>query len=241
MSPERFVESAKARFDRQLAIAREHRIMDPTITPGSYGVDLAAFHCLEYDGAVDEVEVVRARDEVVAAIRTFFEMKDLLGLLRKADRLVAQRALTFATSDVSVRAVPDVIAFFGSTPPAIIDWKVHAFGWRDAWLQLAVYAVALTRCNPHRDFPINTSDLAATEIQLLEVQLLTGEVRRHVVEDRHIADANAYIALSGESMELAGGALNGEAPLDPRDFAVTRYPGVCERCQYRSLCWETDQ
>ena len=64
-------------------------------------------------------------------------MEDLVARLRAADRLITQRSLTFAHADISVRAVPDVIAFKGDEAPAIIDWKVHAFGWRDAWLQLA--------------------------------------------------------------------------------------------------------
>ncbi len=67
----------------------------------------------------------------------------------------------------NVRTVPDVIAFSGVNPPAIIDWKVHVFGWRDAWLQLAVYAAALTRCTPHKDFPVATDQFKEIDIELL--------------------------------------------------------------------------
>ena len=196
ISPDRVIQAALARFDRQLAIARAHRIMDPAIKPSDYGDDLAAFHCLEYDGGVDKDEIARAHDEVVTAIKTFFGMEDLIARLRTANRLIAQRALTFVHSDTTVRAVPDVIAFFASAPPTIIDWKVHSFGWRDAWLQLAVYAAALTRCNPHKDFPVATDGYMETDIELLEVQLLTGTIRVHDLEGRDIAEADAYIALS---------------------------------------------
>ena len=191
---------------------------------------------------LNEGEIDRARDEVVKAITTFFGMDDLIARLRRADRLITQRALSFEHSDTSVRAVPDVIAFFGAESPAIIDWKVHVFGWRDAWLQLAVYAAALTRCKPHRDFPIATDRYAETDIKLLEVQLLTGTIRAHELEEKHFARADAYIARSAESMDLAMGEVNGKAAsLEPTIFPVTRYLGVCERCAYRALCWETVQ
>jgi len=242
ISADRVIHSALARFDRQLQIARAHRIMDPEVKPSDFGDDLAAFHCLEYGGIVDENEILRARDEVVTALRTFFGMEDLIARLRAADRLITQRALSFAHSDTTVRAVPDVIAFFASAPPSIIDWKVHAFGWRDAWLQLVVYATALTRCKPHRDFPIATDSYEVTDVELLEVQLLTGTIRQHALEARQIAEADAYIARTTEAMDLAVGVVNGKAAaLEPKTFPATLYPGVCGRCPYRSLCWETEK
>lgn len=169
-------------------------------------------------------------------------MEELIGRLRVADRLITQRSLTFEHTDANVRAVPDLIAFKGSEPPAIIDWKVHAFGRHDAWLQLAVYAAALTRCNPHKDFPVATEQFQETDIELLEVQLLTGTIRSHRLTEDHIARADSYIAQSVEAMLLALDGMNGRAAeLPPTDFPATRYASVCERCPYRSMCWETIQ
>ncbi|MYK19690.1 PD-(D/E)XK nuclease family protein, partial [Candidatus Poribacteria bacterium] len=236
---DRTIQLALTRFDRQLAIAREHRILDSNINPRDYGEDLAAFHCLEYENVLDELEINQARKEVVKAVKTFFEMEELITRLQTANRLITQRALTFSHTDVTVRAVPDVIAFFGEHPPAIIDWKVHAFGWRDAWLQLAVYAAALTKCKPHKDFPFSIAHYSKTDIELLEVQLLTGTVRTHELEEKHFANVDTYISRSAEGMELAIGQVNGKAwGLEPTLFPVTYYPAVCERCQFRSLCWE---
>src|SRR5262249_43998385 len=134
------IASAMMRFDRQLAIGRAHRLHDQDFSVSSAGEDFMAFHGIEYDGCLNEAEVEQARDEVKKAIRAFFEMDRLMGRLREADRLITQRALVFKHSDTTVRAVPDVIVFKGSNPPAIVDWKVHVFGRHDAWLQLAVYA-----------------------------------------------------------------------------------------------------
>lgn len=233
---------AMERFERGLAIAKQHRLHDPACSVANDD-DFVAFHALEYGTGVGENEIEQARTEIAQAIRGFFGMHDLLARLRSADRVLTQRSLVFAHSDdVSVRAVPDAIVFKGSEPPTIIDWKVHVFGHRDAWLQLAIYAAALTRCTPHKDFPVSPDRFRETEIELLEVQLLTGTIRSHRLEEEHIERADGYVASSAESMLIAVDGLNGKAASLPvTDFPVTRYASVCERCPYRSLCWEMVQ
>jgi PD-(D/E)XK nuclease superfamily len=242
MTADKAIGSAMARFDKQLAIGRAHRLHEPGFKPSALGEDFVAFHSIEYEGCLSEAEVEQARNEVRRAIEAFFEMDELISWLRSADRLITQRALIFEHTDTCVRAVPDVIAFKAGEPPAIIDWKVHVFGRLDAWLQLAVYAAALTRCNPHKDFPIVAGQFRETDVKLLEVQLLTGKMRPHRLSEDYIACADAYIARSAEAMLLALGGVNGNAAhLPPTDFVATRYASVCERCAYRSLCWETIQ
>lgn len=241
MTADQALASAMSRFDRQLAIGRAHRLHEDGFTPASFGDDFVAFHALEYAGQLNEVEVERARAEVTRALQSFFSMEELIARLRTADRLIMQRALSFRHADTTVRAVPDLIVFKDGRPPAIVDWKVHAFGWRDAWLQLAVYAAALARGTPHSDFPA-MGPVAETDIGLLEVQLLTGTLRRHRLTEEHIAQADGYIARSFESMLLATDGMNGKAStLPPTDFPVTRYASACESCPYRSMCWETLQ
>jgi hypothetical protein len=238
---ERVVASALARFDRQLAIGKAHRLHEAGFKPSAVGDDFVAFHALEYDGALKGEDVERARHEVQRAIESFFSMEELIARLRAADRLITQRALSFKHSDTTVRAVPDLIVFKESHPPAIVDWKVHVFGWRDAWLQLAVYAAALTRGAPHSDFPA-TAAYTETDVGLLEVQLLTGALRRHRLTPENIAHADGFIARSFESMLLATGGMNGSAStLSPTDLPATFYPSTCASCPYRSMCWETLQ
>jgi hypothetical protein len=242
ISADKVIASAMARFDRQLVNAREHRLHDPAFKLSEQDDDFVAFHSLEYDGTITDEEIETARDEVRTALKAFFGMEELILKLRSADRLITQRNLTFAHTDINVRAVPDVIAFSGLNPPAIIDWKVHVFGWRDAWLQLAVYAAALTRCTPHKDFPVATNQFKETDIELLEVQLLTGTIRAHHLNEDHMARADEYIARSVESMLLSSDGMNGKtANLLPTDFPTARYASVCERCPYRGPCWERIQ
>ena len=236
------IASAMLRFDRQLAMGRAHRLHDQDVSLSDMDEGFVAFHSMEYEGRLSHAEVEQARDEVRRAIRTFFEHDMLVSRLRKATRLITQRALVFDHCDITVRAVPDVIVFTEKNPPAIVDWKVHVFGRQDAWLQLAVYAAALVRCAPHKDFPIDTSRFRETDIGLLEVQLLTGALRRHQLSEDELNRADAYIAQSSEKMLLAVDGLNGKAAdLPLTDFPAARYASACERCAFRRLCWETVQ
>ena len=164
------LEQAKARasqlFNLQLACARKHELMSPGFSPSQLGSSFAAFHAMEYGGSIREQEIETAADEINRALTHLFSMTDLKALLKSAERLIPQRALIFDHSGVSVRAVPDLIAFFGDNPPVIVDWKVHVFGIDEAWLQLAAYSLALTRCNPHKDFPSTVKSFSATQIEL---------------------------------------------------------------------------
>lgn len=238
---DRALTSALARFDRQLAIGQAHRLHEEGFSPSDLGDDFVAFHAIEYGGVIKDEDVERARAEVQRAIQSFFAMEELIARLRTADRLITQRALSFTHTDTTVRAVPDLIVFKKPHPPAIVDWKVHVFAWRDAWLQLAVYAAALARGTSHSDFPA-TAPFTETDVGLLEVQLLTGALRRHRLTAEHMAQADEFIARSFESMLLATGGMNGKAStLSPTDFPATLYASACAGCPYRSMCWETPQ
>jgi len=234
--------SAMGRFDRQLAVARQHRIHEPGFKPSACGNDFAAFYCVEYGNGICESEIEQAREDVRTAIVTFFSMEKLVRRLGAAQRLVTQRRLIFGHTDMKVGAMPDVIVFPKEGAPAIVDWKVHTFGWHDAWLQLTIYAAALTRAEAHADFPTAPSQYNAADIGLLEVQLLTGTLRKHVVTEEDVEQADAYIARSAESMLLAVGDVADKASeLSPDLFPAARYAAACETCPYRSLCWETLQ
>jgi hypothetical protein len=119
----------------------------------------------------------------------------------------------------------------------IIDWKVHVFGNRDYWLQLVTYALALTRCTRHRDFPASFRGCEPTDVRLVEAQLLTNRLREHEINDDDVGDVEDYIADSAARMVLA---LDGEksGALAAADFPVTVYPESCEGCPFRRPCWE---
>jgi hypothetical protein len=242
ISAERATASAMDRFDRQLAVGRQHRIHEPGFKPSALGEDFAAFYAMEYGDGVSDKVIGQARDEVRAAIIAFFAMEKLIERLSQARRLITQRHLFFTLAGVKVRAVPDVIILSQETPPAIIDWKVHAFGRHDAWLQLAIYAAALTRTDSRLDYQIATNGFDPTDVGLLEVQLLTQVLRRHRLSEDDLERAESYAARTSEAMTLAlGEATEKTSELSPASFPAARFASTCETCPYRCLCWETLQ
>jgi hypothetical protein len=191
---------------------------------------------MEYGGQVPEGEIKRARDEVDQALNNLFCMTDFKDLLKNATALIAQRPLVFTHSGVSVRAVPDLIVFSASSPPVIVDWKVHFFGIEESWLQLATYALALTRCRPHRDFP-DLRQWNPTDIQLAEVQLLKNNLRRYSLTSEELDRAEAYIAETATEISLTVGGRTA-TQLTELDFNVARYEAACQACNFRGVCWE---
>jgi hypothetical protein len=231
---------ARRLFDTQLEFARRHPLREPGLSPSKLEGQFAAFHVIEYGQELLAEELTRAWQEIETALGNLFGMSDLFAELRGASMLCAQRALTFPHSGMTVRAVPDAVAFFRDKAPLIVDWKVHAFGLHEAWLQLATYAVALVRCNPHVDFPQNLSRWKTTEVKLAEVQLLTNRIRRYELGDEDETAVDSYIAESVTEMLLAIEGKKGKE-VNVIELPVASSPDACQRCPYRKLCWEDNR
>ncbi len=228
---------ARSLFDRQLAYARRHPITDLDLKVSKEGDDFAVFHAMEYEGEISEDEVERAWSEVETALGNLFKLEDIKQILKSSDYIIAQRALQYTfMDDVTVLAYPDAIAFSRSASPVVIDWKVHTFGTNDAWLQLAIYAIALSRCKPHKDFPVGFG-VQPQELSLYEVQLLTNVVREHSLGEEQIIEAEEYMCSSTYEMTCL---TEGKKYTDLRveDFRVARYAETCQRCAFRAICWE---
>lgn len=233
------VSQARALYDTQLAFARRHPLREPGLRPAQLEGEFAAFYAVEYEEELSEEELARAWREVEAALANLFGMTDLFTELRSAALLAPQRALSFPHSGMTVRAVPDVIAFYRGRPPLIVDWKVHAFGLREAWLQLATYAVALVRCGPHRDFPADHGRWRVQDVRLAEAQLLTNRLRRYELAEEDEEAVDAYVADSVTQMLLSSGGRKGK-DLTPAEFPAAASPDACRRCPFRKLCWEEE-
>ncbi len=228
---------AREIFERQLAYARHHPITDLSLQVSKVGDDFAVFHAMEYEGELPEHEIDQAWCEIEKALANLFSLDDIKCILKSSDHIASQPPLQFVLmDDVLVRAFPDAIAFFSDAPPAIIDWKVHTSGTRDAWLQLAIYAIALSRCKPHRNFPVGFKT-HPQEIALYEVQLLTKIVRKHLIEEEQIIDAEEYMLSSAYEIAcLTEGKKYTD--LNVKDFKVAWYADTCQRCAFRAICWE---
>lgn len=108
---------------------------------------------------------------------------------------------------------------------------------RDSWLQLAVYAVALTSCKPHSDWPPRAAGCDPTLVRLIEAQLLVDETRKHSTTAEEIDELVDLISLSAIDMELA---LDGQSrkSADPMDLPAARKPNTCQMCNFMKLCWK---
>jgi hypothetical protein len=231
------VARAKQLFDAQRAFALRHGLRDDGLKPSKAGDDFAAFLAVERGEQISDDVFEKAWREIERALNNLFGMTDLLDDLRRAEFLMAQRALQFKHGEVTVKAVPDLVAFYRGRPPLIVDWKVHLFGSRDYWLQLATYALALARCSPHRDFPRSFIDPKPTAMRLVEAQLLTNSVREHEFDADDVMVVEDYIAASAERMAMAVDGRK-SVELSASDFPVAIYPDSCEGCPFRKPCWE---
>jgi hypothetical protein len=191
---------------------------------------------VEYGNIPQPEAFDEAWDDINSALKTFFSNSFIFGALNEAIILKAQKTLSFKSFGVSVFAIPDVICFYQDKAPLIIDWKVHSNPIGNYWKQLGLYSLALTSCNPHRDWPRLPDGLKPSDISLVEMQLLTNTVRIHTVTMDEIEDLEELIATSSNEMALALGG-NLTKLLRPVDFPSSDYSGVCEFCSFKRLCW----
>lgn len=229
---------ARRTFDRQLRFATRHGLRDPDLKVSAVGDDFAAFLAVEEGGQISDGEIEKAWSDVEIAISNLLIQETFLDTLRSAQYLVAQRNLRFELAlprfgSVYVRAVPDLIAFFRDAPPMIVDWKVMERQAADYRMQLATYALALTRGRPHRDFPEGIRSYSPTNLRLLEVQLQLGKIREYALNPTDVAEVEDFVYRSVSRITQADGN-------DASHLSSARYSGTCKNCGYKAICWEAD-
>lgn len=231
---------ARGRYEAQLAFAGAHRLREANMRPSQHS-DFAAFRQVEWGVPLTDTELAKTWDDIEAAVTNLLTMDTLLGRLKGATLLLPQRALTYKHDllngdPVTVRAVPDLLAFFCDAPPLIVDWKVHSDAATDYRKQLAGYALALTRCNGQRGLP-DLSTFAVTDVNLIEVQLLTGELRSYTLTDKDVEDVDTYVIASTVSMQAM---LMDHKTGDFDPFIVPTTPNLntCTSCNFKAPCWK---
>jgi len=228
---------ARDQFDRQVAFARAHRLREPNLKVGDHKGEFAAWRAIEYGADVSDDELETCWVEVQQSLTNFYDLPTLWSILRTHERLIAQRTLSCTVSDVAVKATPDLIVFRRGRPPLIIDWKTYVKDSRDHRLQLACYAIALTACKAHADFPSTVSRYHATDIELLEVQLITKKLRPYSLTDEDIDEVEEFITESALQIELAASAST-NTEFAPEKYPVAHSPVTCSFCQFQALCWK---
>ncbi len=223
-------------FNLQLEFGRAHRLREPGMKVTEAGDAFAAFYDIEYADGIVQTDIDAAWEDVESALTNLANMQDLQVRLDSATVLVPQRSLSFVFDGIKASGQPDLMVFYAHQPPLIIDWKVHTYASSDYRLQLALYALALTNCQPHSDFRDQYLTSDPTEVQLLEVQLLTNHQRSYQLTFDDIDAASNYIARSALNMEMTVDDEDGETSVD--DVPVTLDSEECQRCPFRSMCWK---
>lgn len=237
-SEEEVIEFSMNLMSKQLEFGKDERHRLPNSTKSNVGDEYCAFYDMEYNGGLDENTLQEAREDVIISLKNLISSEFLKRIMETSSFFAAQRSLTFKFGNTTISCTPDLITFFTDDPPLITDWKVHAFASADSWLQLGVYAFALSNIKPHRDFPkdIQSQLEDPTMIRLIEYQLLKNKKRVYSVSPEDITDIEDYIYKSSTQM---GMLVNGQKydELDIGQFPTARSPEICERCQFKKLCW----
>lgn len=238
------IESEVIEFARKLTRARYEfakgeRYKEEGLKKTDHNYDYAALYDIEYSNSSADLtdKLRRSWSEIEIALKNFLSKTELIDYLKGANYLVTQRALTYNLHDFTIKGVPDLIAFFPNQPPHIFDWKVHFFATKTYNEQLLIYALALTNCNPHKDFISYISNCTAYDVKLSEFQLLKNSLRNYNVTDDYIEIINDYIAEGIEKMKLK--KCDSEyKELNIEHFEKTPNLDSCINCQYKKICRE---
>lgn len=227
--------------DSQLEFAKSIGHKDPEITKTKAGLKYCALYDYEYNGGLVDSQVQSAKEEIKTALSNLLNSPLLKEIIDESAYMIAQRPLRFNFGGANVVCVPDLIVFYQDKPPMIIDWKVHVFGTTDYWLQLGIYALALSRTSPHKDYVRFQDKIADPKtFRLVEFQLLKNNLKSYKTSEQDVLELEDYIFDSNHLMlTVTNGSKYPE--LSDDDFQTAFYPEVCARCQFKKICWEDYQ
>jgi hypothetical protein len=232
------LEYAQRLVNSQLSFGKEQKCKCLGVTKSNSGDNYCAFYDLEYNGILDDASLKRAEEDITLSLKNLLSSELVARIAKNNKYVISQRTLSYRYFDTNVICVPDMIVFFENKSPLIIDWKVHAYGNSDAWLQLGVYSVALSNVPPHKDFPENFPKLVedSSQIDLMEFQLLKNVQRKYSIIDDDVLDIEDYIFKSITQMKsLVNGRDFGD--LDASLFQTAYNPQTCATCPFKKLCW----
>jgi CRISPR/Cas system-associated exonuclease Cas4 (RecB family) len=238
-SENQVLEFATQLMNKQISFGIEKKYRGCNVTKSGTDDAYCAFYELEYDKGLDKEKLEGAKDDIISSLKNLLHSNLLKEITTSNTHIIAQRELTFQFDrDVDVSCTPDLIVFFEGKSPLIVDWKVHSYSSIDAWLQLGIYAIALLKVKPHKDFPNGLTQVGnPSNVQLIEYQLLKNIQREYRLSAEDVADIEDYIFQSSIQMKKL---VNGRKydRLDVSQFQTAHSPKICEKCQFKKLCWK---
>lgn len=214
---------------RQLAFSAARRYREDGVTKSKHPLEYCALADHEGGGAPSPAAVEAVFAEVRQAFANLAGMAELLTHIQGRGKYWAECPVVVKYEDVNVEAHPDLLFFRSFGKPAIIEWKTYEqAGGSDAHLQAALYAWALCRSGSWKV-------RAAEDVELIEVQLLTGQFLRHLADEGVFAELEDRIYRSVQEIRALCGDHRYEGQ-DRADFAYASNPNSCRTCPLRPLC-----
>jgi hypothetical protein len=237
---EYFLNEAFRLFELQLSFALQKKYRLEGASLANDQEEFAALFEYELGNGLSSEQIDNAREDVRNAVSNLIDDDEFLNYLKSASRLVSQRPLIYSFDRFTVRAKPDLIAFFENKPPHIFDWKVHTFGLNTYDEQLISYAVALykvVQVKPHADFPENLTKHKLYDYRLTEYQLLHPDrIRRdYQINPENIEELGETMTSSLLEMYMAGSFSNYKDAKKEK-FSTTLLVDQCPKCSFQKIC-----
>lgn len=230
---------AQSVINNQLEFGKRRGYRDKTSSEFRSDLRYCAFFELEYQKTLPEENLKQCQKEINQSLLNLLDSEFLKLASKDGIRFIAQRTLKLSFAGSMVCCTPDLIAFFKSTPPMIVDWKVETPEYKDHWLQLGLYGVVLSRIDPHKDFPseFNSSLKNPCNIDLQEFQLLRNQVHKYRITLDDVVDVENYVYSSAAQMLRF---IDDESVTDPHNIPSSRHAESCLICNFKKICWRTN-
>lgn len=222
--------------DGQLDFGKRKAYRRNTTSEFRNDINYCAFFELEYGLPFNDENIAQCQAEINQSLINIHQSKFLKQSYEDGVHFIAQRTLKLPFSDSLVCCTPDLIAFFKSKPPLVIDWKVETPRYKDHWLQLGLYGVALSRIEPHKDFPTEFHSYLKDpcNIELQEHQLLHNQVHKYKITPQDIVDVENYVYSSSSRMlRLVDNGFNS----NPLEIPSAKRAESCMGCNFKKICW----
>lgn len=237
-SEDKVIEYASTLIERQIEFGKAQKFREPEMTKSKAGDIYAAFYDIEYNGNLDAEKLQEAVHEIKSSLSNLLNSNLLKEISEKNTCIISQRSLSYNFSDTNITCRPDLIVFYDSSPPMIVDWKVHAYATAEYWLQLGIYGYIFSLINPHRDFPSDYQKYACNveNFDLIEYQLLKNRIRKYSLSEADVSEIEDYIF---ESVTRMNGSIDGKQykEIDINQFQTAHSPNIFARCEFRKVCW----
>ncbi|MHC5537557.1 PD-(D/E)XK nuclease family protein [Singulisphaera rosea] len=216
---------------RQFEFSAGRRYREEGLSKSAFPREYCALAIHEAGGVVKPEEIDRIHEEIRASFRNLSAMTELLAHASRRQKYWAEIPLTFKFDDVNIQARVDLLFFRGFGEPTIVEWKTYdGLADSDAHLQTALYAWLLCRSGSWR--VTNPSS-----VERFEVQLLKGEVHRHLPVESDFAELEDRIYQSIDEIRSLCGSHRYD-DLDLSEFAFAENPNSCKYCVFRRMCEE---